>query len=177
MQGLPKGVRLVSLKSHRDDRGSLVELYRREWLGEANETVQWNHVISSPNVLRGIHVHHTHWDYLYMVQGTMELALVDIREGDEGIGQLVTLDAAKPQGVIIPPGVAHGFYFPKDAILVYGVSHYWNIDDELGCLWNDPALNIPWQFDDPKLSRRDRTAGSFAQMVQDFHTVQAHYPL
>lgn len=172
---LPPGVRFIPLKNRDDERGSLVELYRAEWNDQAEPAVQWNHVISRPNVLRGIHVHHTHWDYLYIAHGSMELALIDIRRQSPrfGMAQVEKLQAEQPYSVLIPPGVAHGFYFTDAAVLIYGVSHCWNPDDELGCRWNDEVLEIPWKVTTPTLSNRDQTAGSFKQMVEDYESFAA----
>ncbi|MDX1380024.1 MAG: dTDP-4-dehydrorhamnose 3,5-epimerase family protein [Xanthomonadales bacterium] len=170
---LPDGVRIVPLVRHEDERGSLVELYRQEWLGDMADSVQWNHVVSRPGVLRGIHVHHTHWDYLYMAQGGMELALVDVRRDSPDFldTAVVHLDAGTPQAVIVPPGVAHGFWFPEPAILVYGVSHTWNPADELGCRWDDPALDLAWSVREPRLSQRDAGAGSLQAMISAYEAL------
>ena len=40
---------------------------------------QWNMVRSRPNVLRGVHAHRQHIDYLTMVSGIMILGLQDLR--------------------------------------------------------------------------------------------------
>ncbi|RLA02812.1 MAG: hypothetical protein DRQ47_06280 [Gammaproteobacteria bacterium] len=169
---IPNGVSMIPLTKNTDDRGSLVELFREEWLGADVAPIQWNYVSSKPNVLRGIHVHHTHYDYLYMAEGTMQLALVESRRKSTHFGRtaLIELSANLPVGIIIPPGVAHGFYFPEEAVLIYGVSHYWNIDDEMGCRWDDPAFSVAWSPKNPLLSERDQSAGSFEQMAQDFET-------
>jgi len=60
--------------------------------------------------------------------------------------------------------VAHGFYFPEAACLVYSVSHYFDGADEFGCRWDDPDLAVAWPCQDPLLSPRDRTAGSYDEM-------------
>jgi len=169
---IPNGVSMIPLTKNTDDRGSLVELFREEWLGADVAPIQWNYVSSKPNVLRGIHVHHTHYDYLYMADGMMQLVLVEARRKSASYGRsiVVELSATSPSGIVIPPGVAHGFYFPKKAVLIYGVSHYWDIDDEMGCYWNDPALTINWAAKKPLLSERDQKAVSFEQMAEDFET-------
>jgi dTDP-4-dehydrorhamnose 3,5-epimerase len=105
-----------------------------------------------------------------MVQGGMELALVDVRRDspDFKMARVLRLHSERPRGVIIPPGVAHGFYFAEAAVLVYGVSNYWDKEDELGCQWNDAQLEIPWQAGEPSLSERDEQAGSFEEMIREY---------
>jgi len=48
---------------------------------------------------------------------------------------------------------------------IYAVSHYWDVDDELGCRWNDPDLEIPWSPEDPLLSPRDADLPSLAELM------------
>jgi dTDP-4-dehydrorhamnose 3,5-epimerase len=163
--GMPAGIKLSSLATHRDSRGNLTEIFRREWQFEI-EPVQWNYVNSEANVLRGVHVHHQHIDYLLLCQGCMSLGLCDIRESSPTFGTrfLLELTDQKFQLVVIPTGVAHGFYFPSAASIIYGVSHYWDLKDELGCKWDDPELNLPWPAQTPNLSQRDLHAGTLHEM-------------
>ena len=162
---LPAGVSLVSLTPHPDDRGVFTELYRASWdTGVA--PVQWNAVSSGPNVLRGVHVHLRHADYLTLVMGRATIGLHDLRQGSptEGVGTTVELAADLPAALVIPPGVAHGFYFHEPSIHVYAVSHEFDLADELGCLWDDPGLAIGWPCSDPLISPRDRDLGSLSDL-------------
>ena len=173
---IPSEVRRIDLSRNADSRGNLTEIYRREWFSDAPDLLQWNHVQSAGNVLRGVHLHHTHEDYLFMAAGVMHLGLYDARPGSptEGLGACLRLEAEKPELVRIPTGVAHGFYFPKPAVLFYGVTHYWNPDDELDCRWDDSALGIHWPFtSQPELSPRDQRAGSLADMKSTFLAIQS----
>jgi dTDP-4-dehydrorhamnose 3,5-epimerase len=72
------------------------------------------------------------------------------------------------QAAFVPTGVAHGFYFPEPASLCYSVSHYWNMTDEIGCRWDDPALGLNWDVRNPELSPRDTTAGTAKAMTDEF---------
>ncbi len=66
------GVSILSLETHRDTRGSLTEIYRQSWCD--TQHVQWNHVNNEANILRGVHVHPLHKDFLIVLFG--ELGLV-----------------------------------------------------------------------------------------------------
>jgi len=166
-QQLPIGVKHISLKRHEDSRGWLTELYRAEWdTGVA--PVQWNVVYSNPRTLRGMHVHLRHWDYLTVPYGKMLLALKDLRTSSP-THDLITSVALGPNpfaACIIPPGVAHGFYFSEPSMHMYSVSEYWNLDDELGCRWNDPDLGVLWPDDNPLLSPRDQNAGGYRELLE-----------
>ncbi len=153
---LPAGLLLRPLQPHADDRGTFIELFRREWSTEV-EPIQWNAVHSEAGVLRGVHVHPTHDDYLTVVRGRAIVGVRDLREESEtaGAAACVELSAERPRAITIPHGVAHGFYFAEASTHVYAVSHYWDLADELGCRWDDPALEIPWPQEDARISPRD----------------------
>ncbi|WP_339833101.1 dTDP-4-dehydrorhamnose 3,5-epimerase family protein [uncultured Parvibaculum sp.] len=95
------------------------------------------------------------------------------RFADPGPRDLRGTDAGNPVGVTIPTGVCHGFYFPEPSILVYSVTSYWSPDDELGCAWNAPELGLDWPVRNPVLSPRDRTAGSYQQMLDEYLAASA----
>lgn len=160
------GVTGLSLTPHQDSRGCLTEISRVSW-DNRYQVLQWNVMNSLPRVLRGVHVHLKHWDYLVMVQGRMQLGLCDLRRDSSTFlrSAVIGLDASHPVGWCIPPGVAHGFYFPVDSVLVYGVSDYWSMDDELGCRWDDPGLGLDWQISQPLLSARDSAALALRELM------------
>jgi len=165
---LPVGVSLRQLPSEQDGMGKTTALYRRDWpLNLA--PVQWNLVSNRPNTLRGVHVHHTHWDYLCLLSGEMLLGLHDMRPHSATYRRAVLhrLAGDTPTSIVIPPGVAHGFYFALESTHCYAVSQYWNPSDELGCRWDDPMLGLAWPTSDPLLSPRDATAPSYEELARD----------
>ena len=153
---LPHDLRLSPLIPHRDERGTFLELYRGEWR-TGPDPVQWNAVDSEAEVLRGVHVHPRHDDYLTVIRGSATVGVRDLREGSpsEGATACIELSAERPAAISIPHGVAHGFYFHEPSTHVYAVSHYWDPADELGCRWDDPALGIPWPQREARISARD----------------------
>jgi dTDP-4-dehydrorhamnose 3,5-epimerase len=171
---LPEGVAAHPLDPHRDERGVFTELFRESW-GLSVAPVQWNAVRSEANVLRGVHAHWRHSDYLTLVAGRATIGLHDLREGSptEGLGATVELAAESASALVIPTGVAHGFYFHEPSIHVYAVTHDWDPADELGCRWDDPKLRIPWPCDDPLLSDRDRRLGSLSGLRRAWHAALA----
>ena len=171
---LPEGVAVHPLEPHPDERGVFTELFRESW-GLAVVPVQWNAVRSEANVLRGVHAHWRHLDYLTLVAGRATIGLHDLREGSptEGLGTIVELTAESPSALVTPTGVAHGFYFHEPSIHVYAVTHDWDPADELGCRWDDPALRIPWPCRDPHLSERDRGLGSLSALRDAFRAALA----
>jgi len=164
---LPVGTSLVPLEAHDDERGVFVELYRLEW-----ETgvvpVQWNAVRSRAGVLRGVHVHIRHNDYLTVPFGRASVGLRDLRRGSptEGVAAVVDLDGERPAALVIPHGVAHGFYFHEPSLHVYAVSEYWDSEDELGCHWADPELEIPWPCGSAQVSERDAQSPPLRELLE-----------
>lgn len=156
-ESLPEGCILRPLRMNRDDRGVFTELHRRSW-DTGVDPSQWNFVVSKANVLRGVHVHVVHDDYLVIARGRATVGVSDIRPGSPTFGRsaMVELDGESLAALIIPHGVAHGFYFHTDAIHVYSVSHDFDPIDELGCRFDDPGLGLRWPTDDPRISDRDR---------------------
>lgn len=168
-----EGVRLRPLTMNQDPRGVLTEIFRSEW-DTGIQPVQWNSVESSRNVLRGVHAHIRHHDYLVLLRGSAWIGLRDLRRGSptEGLATKVAMSADRLQSIMIPPGVAHGFYFLEDSLHIYSVSTYWSLDDELGCHWADPALEIPWEISNAELSERDASAPPLRDLLAELEPWQ-----
>jgi dTDP-4-dehydrorhamnose 3,5-epimerase len=153
---LPHGVAMRPLRMHSDDRGRVGEIFRAEWLTGA-APLQWSMTASEGSVMRGVHLHLRHDDYIVVLQGDVQLGLRDLRPGSptDGRSALVDLHGSRPAALIVPHGVAHGLLILTPAIYVLGASHYYDADDELGCHWQDRALELRWALPDAKLSARD----------------------
>jgi dTDP-4-dehydrorhamnose 3,5-epimerase len=153
------GVKFVDLRVWVDDRGRFLETFRKEWFPERSwEIVQTNCSYSKANVLRGLHYHRRQVDYWFVPQGTIRVALVDLRRSSptQSASQTLEIGEDNPTGVFIPVGIAHGFVALTDATLTYLVDNFYDGSDEHGVAWNDPTLGIDWGLSDPVLSSRDR---------------------
>jgi dTDP-4-dehydrorhamnose 3,5-epimerase len=164
---------LRDLAMHKDARGAVTEIFRAEW-GARVEPIQWNTVVSSPRVLRGVHLHLKHSDYLLLLQGRMSLGLVDLRSGSatERLACSVELTGERLTAVEIPPGVAHGFYYHEQSIHIYAVDHYWDLADELGCYWADPELGLAWPEPEAIVSERDGCLPPLSVLIKTLEGVQ-----
>jgi dTDP-4-dehydrorhamnose 3,5-epimerase len=160
---LPEGAIIRDLVTHRDSRGSLTEIYRSDGAG-LPLPLQWNLVQTESNTLRGVHLHREHEDYLVVVSGVMRVGLHDLRDGSttRSAAAIVDLTGSRLQAIFVPKGVLHGFYFKEPSTYVYGLTRCWTPADDLGCRWDDPALDLPWGAVDPILSDRDAAAPSLA---------------
>lgn len=170
---LPQGVVLTELTMHPDARGAFTEVYRREWdTGVA--PLQWNVVVSRAGVLRGVHVHPIHDDYLLIASGRATVGLRDLRRSSETNGMSATLELSgdAPRAITIPHGVAHGFLFHEPSTHIYAVSQYWDTDDELACFWGDEELGIEWPFHPKLFSERDGAAPRLSQLLSEIEPYQ-----
>ena len=163
---LPADTMLTRLVSYMDDRGMVSEIFRSSWTSGI-EPVQWSTCISRPAVLRGVHVHIRHDDYLCVIQGRVLVALCDLRRGSPTERMATTLEMTGEElsSLFIPHGVAHGFYAYESSTYVLGTSHYYDVDDELGCHWGDPELGLSWPIASPDLSARDAALGTLEELL------------
>jgi dTDP-4-dehydrorhamnose 3,5-epimerase len=157
------GVYVVDPVVHRDERGALVETYRREWFPKGREMVQGNRGDRQQGSVVGLHYHLHQADYWYVPLGRARVVLHDLRVASPTDGATLTLDLGQRdggdhdhRGVFIPPGVAHGFAALTDTIITYLVDGYYNPADELGVAWDDPEIGADWGVTGPTLSKRDR---------------------
>jgi dTDP-4-dehydrorhamnose 3,5-epimerase len=170
---LPSGVRLRALGHHPDERGVFTEVFRDEW-DTGIDPVQWNLVASEAGVLRGVHVHIRHWDYLIVCRGHALIGLRDLRSGvpTESLTALLDCRGDAMTAITIPPGVAHGFLFLTSSTHLYAVSRTWHVDDEKGCHWADPALEIGWPVSSAVVSPRDASARPLAALLEEIEPYQ-----
>jgi dTDP-4-dehydrorhamnose 3,5-epimerase len=161
------GAHLFPLTAHEDERGSLTETFRREWVAGGSEVVQANLSRSRPGVLRGLHWHREQSDHWCVLAGVAHVALVDLREGSPTrLARFERrIDAGEPVALAIPPGVAHGFFAETEVLLQYLVDAPYTGDDEHGLAWDDPELGLTWPSREPVLSERDRSNPSVEEVL------------
>ncbi len=166
---LPFGVSSRRLDPHRDARGSVHELFRSAWF-KGPLPVQWAALESRANVMRGVHVHPLHDDFVVPLSGRTWLGLADLRDDSptHRRAACVELSASAPAIWTIPHGVAHGLFSPEPGLLLLGTSRAFDPLDEVRCRFDDPALGIPWPAfvrSTLVLSECDRDAQPFAAML------------
>lgn len=150
------GVSRIQLVPNVDERGSLTEVFRRSW-NESAEPRQWNLLVSSARVMRGMKVHLVHTDVVVLVAGRAMMVLRDFRHDSPSFRTAESIELVPgADAYVIPPGVGHAFYSSVGSTMLIGVSRYWDRDDELGCRWDDDALGIDWPDRHPIVSENDR---------------------
>ncbi len=163
------GVSLANLTAHGDDRGVFYEAFRASWLGPEQRWVQWNLSRSHAGVVRGLHYHKKQTDYWVAVEGRLLAGLVDVRRDSPTFRAAicVELDSAHPQGLVIPPGVLHGFRAQTELTLMYLLDQEYDNTDEFAVRWDDPDLRLPANWYAPPapiISQRDAGAPGFSSL-------------
>lgn len=155
-----------------DDRGFLVETYRGDlWheLGVDVDFVQHNHSRSARGTLRGLHFQ-TEPGQAKLVRcssGRIFDVAVDLRRDSPTFGQWEghELDDRAHRQLLIPIGFGHGFcVLSETADVDYQLSSYYDPATESGIAWDDPEVGIEWPIDEPRLSERDKSAPTLAEV-------------
>jgi dTDP-4-dehydrorhamnose 3,5-epimerase len=91
------------------ERGTLTELYRREW--DAGGSVEHVfHVALRSRAISAWHCHLKATDRLFALSGCLRIVLFDARADSASRGRIneFTVGAARPTLVVVPPEVWHG---------------------------------------------------------------------
>jgi dTDP-4-dehydrorhamnose 3,5-epimerase len=156
-----EGVLLLQPEVFADSRGFFYESYRQSYteLG-LPPMVQVNVSRSQAGVLRGLHLQleRPQAKLITVSRGRIWDVAVDLRIGSPQFGRWCAqvLSDQDPQQLFIPAGFAHGYCVLSDeADLLYQCSDYYHAQSEVGILWSDATLDIPWPVKSPRLSDKD----------------------
>ncbi|MDE2292553.1 MAG: dTDP-4-dehydrorhamnose 3,5-epimerase [Elusimicrobia bacterium] len=166
MKALPTalpGVLLLEPQVHRDGRGYFLETWHQKKgaaLGLPEAFVQDNESRSARGTVRGLHAQlaKPQGKLVRVLSGEVLDVAVDIRRGSPTFGRWVSavLSAENFRQLYIPPGFAHGFsVLSESAQFAYKCTDFYDPADEIGVLWNDPALGIDWRVAEPVVSKKD----------------------
>jgi dTDP-4-dehydrorhamnose 3,5-epimerase len=155
-----------------DERGLFREWFQLDDLAEAGgfSPRQANLSISSRDVVRGVHYSLAPEGQAKIVtcaMGELDDVVVDLRVGSPAFGrvEVVTLRAEEGRGVLLPPGVGHGFVAVSErAAMCYLLSSPYQPAYELEVHPFDAELAIPWRLrGEAVLSAKDAAAPGLAE--------------
>ncbi len=159
---------VIEPKIFKDQRGVFFESFNKKELEAVLNTplnfVQDNHSVSKKGVLRGLHFQigsKAQAKLVRVVQGEVIDVVVDLRKNSLTYLKhyKIKLTAESRRMLFIPKGMAHGFLALKDdTMFLYKCDSYYDTEAESGILYNDPKLNIDWEFpaDQIILSDKDK---------------------
>ncbi|GHC49180.1 dTDP-4-dehydrorhamnose 3,5-epimerase family protein [Neogemmobacter tilapiae] len=110
LAGLPQGGTLRASPPITDDRGSLFEVFNEVWPGQGGNPVRQAYVTTMrPGVVKGWGLHKRHGDRYFLLTGTIQFLMYDVRPDSPTLGHLfkVTVSEANRQFLTIPPFVWH----------------------------------------------------------------------
>lgn len=160
-----KDVFVIETKKFGDNRGYFMETYKKQDFDNAGlkyDFVQDNQSKSKKGVLRGLHFQKTfpQAKLVRCLEGEVFDVCVDLRKNSETYGKWegVVLSGEKGNQFMIPRGFAHGFLVLSDtATFCYKCDEIYHPEDEGGIAYNDPDVNINWNFDgEILLSEKDK---------------------
>lgn len=156
-----------------DSRGYFMETYTRRDYAEGGidvDFVQDNQSASHKGVLRGMHmqVDNPQGKLVRVISGEVYDVAIDLRPESETFGKWygVVLSAENKRQFYVPEKFAHGFLVLSDhAEFVYKCTRYYAPGDELGIMYDDPAIGIEWpELDcEIELSAKDKLHPSFEE--------------
>lgn len=131
------------------------------------DIVQVSHSRNLKGVIRGLHFQKNPYSQakcVSCIQGAVLDVAVDLRKKSATYGQWVSVVLTPENGrmLYIPRGFAHGFLSLKDDTLFeYYIDNLYNPSSESGIIWNDPDINVNWEFekygiDSPIFSDKDQ---------------------
>lgn len=146
--------------------------------------VQGARSMSGKGIVRGLHFQKDPLAQSKLVEclrGEVLDVVVDIRKDSPTYMKWTSVHLTPENGrqLFIPRGFAHGFVSLKDNTLFqYLVDSDYSPSHEDGILWNDPEINIDWQFDkydisNPLLSEKDKVRKPLSE--RNDLSVYGHY--
>ena len=139
-----------------DERGLFFESYHQkrleDYIGKKINFVQDNISISKNGVLRGLHYQtgiHSQAKLVQVLKGEVLDVVVDLRKESTTYGQhfKLKLSLENRKIIFIPKGMAHGFLALTDEVIfAYKCDEYYHPQSEAGIMFNDPELDINWEF-------------------------------
>jgi len=163
-----KGCFLIEPKIITDERGYFMESFNentfQEGIQQSVRFVQDNQSFSSRGVLRGLHYQvgkHAQAKLVRVLHGEVLDVALDIRPDSPTFGQYeaVLLSAENQRQFFVPRGIAHGFLvLSETATFFYKCDNFYNKEAEGGILFNDPTVDIHWNFplDQLLISEKDQ---------------------
>lgn len=155
--------------------------YLKNEIVAMNGIVQGARSMSNKGIVRGLHFQKDPYCQAKLVEclsgGVLDV-VVDMRKDSPTYKQWTSVKLTPENGrqLLIPRGFAHGFVSLKDNTLFqYLVDNDYMPNYEDGILWNDPEINIDWQFDkyqiqNPILSEKDMNRDTIDSKDSNFYT-------
>ena len=129
------GVKIVELKTHKDERGFFREIVRFPEQFKGIPVGQLSQSLVKEGIVKAWHGHVYQSQWNYVVSGQIKVALFDNREDSETYKETLeftTGDGVEPIAYFFPPGVLHGYKCIQAPMqIIYVTSGVYNLEDEV----------------------------------------------
>src|ERR1700744_6151152 len=164
---------IIEPKLFGDQRGFFLETYqfpRYAEHGVSRPFIQDNMSRSAYGVLRGLHLQNpsTQGKLVSAMRGRVLDVAVDVRVGSPNFGRHVAVELSEDnrRQLWVPRGFAHGFaVLSETADFFYKCDNPYSPRDEIVVRWDDPAIGIAWNIENPSLAARDAAAPRLADVI------------
>lgn len=170
------GCKILTPNIFYDKRGCFFELWNDcVWVGNGVDYifVQDNISTSTIGSLRGMHTQlkYPQAKIVCCLKGAIYDVVVDCRPNSPTFGKWYgrNLNQDNHNMLLIPQGVAHGYYALSDATILMKVTTHYTPGDEIGFKWDDEKIGIKWPLTDtsePILAEKDKNWRSFDEMME-----------
>jgi dTDP-4-dehydrorhamnose 3,5-epimerase len=176
-----EAIKVIRFGRFCDHRGYFTEHYRKSDFANHSdvdfmkdvEFVQANESYSRNGTVRGLHFQ---WDpymgkLLRTLTGRMVDMVLDIRKGSPTFGKIILYDmpadhkADYQEWIWVPPGFAHGNFFPEDTMIEYFCSGEYSPGCEAGI--SPLASDIDWTLCDPNLKKMFDNIAPSTSLISD----------
>lgn len=166
------GIKIIDLHPFYDDRGVLVESYKKRDLLINTDFCQDNLVNSNYSCLRGLHFQSEPFaqsKLITVIKGKIQDVALDIRESSSTFGHYFSIVLSEDdfKQIFIPKGFAHGFLtLSKTSTVHYKMDNIYKPDHQSGIAFNDEDLNIDWAINHNEIivSDKDRNNPKFSEI-------------
>lgn len=171
-----EGVRVLVPTPHRDDRGLFTRTFDTAIAAEhgidLGPEAQDSQSRSRQGTIRGMHGRRGRGEakLVRVAHGAVLDVLVDARPDSPTFGTVESfrLDDEDFRHLYVPPGLLHGFQaLTQVADVCYRIDRPHAPGEDVGVAYDDPDLAISWPQEVTAISERDRTAGSWSDLLAD----------
>jgi dTDP-4-dehydrorhamnose 3,5-epimerase len=169
------GLFTVKFKVFEDERGSVMEFYRRSDFDKAGlpslgDRPQVNAPLSKKGAIRGIHAEHAH-KFVAVAAGEVYAVIVDLRADSPTAGKWQGFNLSRGKGLYVSKGLGNSFQSVSDepSIYLYYFEQEWSPQmPGVACNPLDPDLAINWPIKEGNgmiISEKDRTNPSLKEVL------------
>ena len=194
-------IKVIRFLRFRDHRGYFTEHFRESDFRDHPQMpfmkdvrfYQCNESRSRAGTVRGLHFQWSPYmgKLIRTVSGHMVDMILDIRKGSPSFGHIFAYDmpddpdSETAEWIWVPPGFAHGNFFPSDTTIEYFCSGEYSPECEAGISpfaadldWSlcDPGLKHRLDQTPPLMSEKDKNGHTLASWIENPHSGRFLYP-